>query len=71
MKGVGAALGEIGAKAVPTDIFHFVFVRERGDGGGGIFSAEGFVEKNKVGEAAADREGGLLEGLEVCLEGSG
>lgn len=35
---MGAALSEVGAEAVATDIFQFVLVRERGHSSGGIFS---------------------------------
>ena len=64
---MGTTLGEVRAEAVPTNVFHFVLVRERRNSTGGILFAKGFVEKDKVGEAAADGKGGLLEGLEVCL----
>jgi len=46
-----------------------VFFREWGDGGSRVFAAEGLVEEEEVGEAAADGEGGLLEGLEIRLWG--
>ena len=68
---MSATLSEVGAEAVPTDVFHFVLIRERGDGGGGVFSAEGLVEKDEVGEAATDGEGGFLERFEVRLERMG
>lgn len=71
VQGVCTALGEVGAEAVAADVLHFMFVRERGNGGGGVFSGEGFVEEHEVSEAAADGEGGFLEGFEVGLEGVG
>lgn len=54
MQGVGAALGEVRAEAVAANVFQFVLVRERGDGAGGVFSGEGFVEEDEVSEAAAN-----------------
>ena len=67
VEGVGAALCEVGAEAVAAHVFHFVFVRERGDGMGGELLAKGLVEEDKVGEASADAEGGLFEGCEIAL----
>lgn len=67
MQRVGTALGEIRPKAVTADVFHFVFVGEGGNSGSGVIFAEGFVEKDKVGETAADAESGSLEGLEISL----
>ena len=67
MERVSTALGEVWAEAVAADVFHFMLVWERGNGTGGIFFAEGFVEKDKVGEAATNGEGRFLEGFEVGL----
>jgi len=54
VEGVGSPVGEVGAEAVAPDVFHFVFVRERGNGTLGILFAELFVEEDEVSEAAAD-----------------
>ena len=54
MEGVGATLGEVWAEAIATDVLHFVFVWERGDGIVGEFGGKGFVKPDKIGEAAAD-----------------
>ena len=68
VQGMGAALGEVWAEAVAANVLHFVLVWEWGDGTGGVFLCECFVEKDEICEAAADGEGGLLKGLEICLE---
>lgn len=44
-----------------------MFVGERRHGGGGEFARQHLVEKDKVGEAAADADVGFLEGGEVGL----
>lgn len=67
MERVGAALSEIRSKAVAADVFHFMFIGERGDSRGRKIFAEGFVEKDKVGEASPDAESGLLKGLKIGL----
>jgi len=67
VEGVGAALGEVWTKAVAADILQFMLVWERGDGVGGELLAERFVEEDEVSEAAADAEGGFLEGGEIAL----
>lgn len=68
VEGMCTALGEVGSKAVTADIFHLVFVRQRGDSGRGVFPIEGFVEEDKIRETTPYREGGFLKGLEVGLE---
>lgn len=71
MEGVGAALGEIGTEAVAADIFHFVLVREWGNGVVWELDGEGFVEPDEVGEAAADLRVRFREGGEVGLGQTG
>lgn len=61
MKRVCTALRKIGTKAIPRHIFHFVFVGERRNRTCGVISVEGFVEKDKVSETAADTKGGFLK----------
>jgi hypothetical protein len=67
VQAVRAALREVGPKAVTSDVGHFVFVGQRGDGALWVFAGEGLEEEDEVCEAAADGEGGALEGLEVGL----
>lgn len=67
VEGVSAALGEVRTKAVAADVFQFVLVWERGNGVGGELLAKGFVEKDEVGESAADTEGRFLEGGKIAL----
>ena len=67
VEGVSSSVGEIRPKTVPTDVFHFVFVWERGNRALRVFSAEHFVEEDEVGETATDFDGGFLKGGEVGL----
>ena len=67
---MSAALGEIGPEAVTTDVFHFMFVWEGRDGAGGILPVEGFVDEDKISEAAADAESGFLKGFKIRLGGA-
>lgn len=69
MQRVRAPLGEVRAKAVSTHIFHLVLVGQRRDGALRVFFRQLFPQEDKVGEAAADGELGLLERLIVRLEG--
>ena len=61
MKGMGTALREVGTKAIPSYVFHLMFVGQRRHGTRGIISVQGFVEKNEVGETAANTGIGFLE----------
>lgn len=67
MKGVASAHGEFISEAVSGDIVHPLFVGDGRDGAAGEGEAEGTVEEGKVGEAAADMEVGLGEGLDIGL----
>lgn len=68
MQRVCTALCEIGTKPIPPHVFHFVFVGERRNGTCGVISVEGFVEKDEVGETAADSEGGFLKCFKIGLK---
>ena len=61
MQGVSSSVGEVRPKPVPTDVFHFVLVWERGNCALRVFSAEHFVEEDEVGETATDFDGRLLK----------
>lgn len=61
-------MGEVGPKAVATDVFHFMLVWEGWNGALRVFSAEGLVEENEIGETASDSDAGFLEGGEVGLQ---
>ena len=65
MQRVCASLGEVRTKPVSTHILHFVLVGQRWDSTLWVFFRELFPEEDEVGEAATDRELGLLEGLVV------
>ena len=67
MKGMGTALRKVGTKAIPSYIFHFMFVGEGRNGARRVVSVEGFVEKNEVGKTAADAEAGFLKRFKVRL----
>ena len=67
IQGVGAALREIGAESIAPHILHFMLVGQGRDSALWIFARKGFEEEDEVCEAAADGEGGSLEGLEVGL----
>lgn len=67
MKGMSTALRKVGTKAIPSHIFHFMFVGEGRNGARGVVSVEGFVEKDEVGETAADAEAGLLKRFKIRL----
>lgn len=67
MKGTGTALRKVGTKAIPSHIFHFMFVGEGRNGARGVVSVESFVEKNEVGKTAADAEGRFLKRFKVRL----
>lgn len=64
---VGSTGGEVGAKAVTTDVFEFVFVGQGRNGALGVIFGKRFVEEDEVSEAAAYAEDGSLEGFEVRL----
>ena len=64
---MGSSVGKVGPKTVPTDVFHFVLVWERGNGALRVFSAEHFVEEDKIGKTATDFDSRLLKGGEVGL----
>lgn len=68
MKGVGTALGEVGAEAVAADVFHLMLVWKGRDGAAEVFSMQRFVKKDKIREAAAYAEGGSLKGFEIGLQ---
>lgn len=61
-------MGEVRTEAVSTNILHLVLVGQRGDGALRVLFCELFPEEDEVGEAAADREIRLLEGLVVGLK---
>ena len=67
VQGVSSSMGEVRAKAVAADIFHFVLVWERRNGALRVFSAERLVEENEVGEPATNFDEGFLEGGEISL----
>ena len=68
VQGVSSSVGEVRPKAVPTDIFHFVLVWERGNCALRVFSAEHFVEEDEVSKSATDFDGRFLKGGEVGLK---
>ena len=68
VQGMSSSIRKVRSKAVATDVFHFVFVWEGGNGALRVFSAESLVEENEVGETAADFDGGFLERGEVGLQ---
>lgn len=68
MEGMGASLREVRAKAVTTDVFHFMFVWEGRNRAGRVISVKCFVEKDKVREATPHVEIGPREGSEVRLQ---
>ena len=68
MEGMSPSLGEVGAEAVTTDVFHLVFVREGRNRAGRVFSVKCFVKKDKVCEATAYVETGPRKGSEVRLQ---
>jgi hypothetical protein len=61
MKGVCTALRKIGSKAIPPNVFHFMFVGKRRYSACRVIPVEAFVQKNEVSETAADAEAGFLE----------
>lgn len=65
---MGTALGKIGAEAVAADIFHLMLVWKGRDGAAGVFPMQRFVKKDKIREAAAYTEGGLLKRFEISLQ---
>ena len=67
---VSSSMRKIGPKTVPTDVLHFVLVWERGDGTLRVFSAEHFVQEDKIREATTDFHSRFLKGGEVGLEGA-
>lgn len=67
MQRVRPPLGEVRAEAVSSHILHLVFVGQRWDSALGVVLRQLFPQEDKVCEAAADGEFGLLEGLEVGL----
>lgn len=67
MEGVRAPLGEVRTEAVSTNVLHLVLVGQWRDGALRILFRELFPEEDEVGEAAADGEVRLLEGLIVGL----
>ena len=68
MQRVRAPLSEVRTKPVSTHVLHLVLVRQRGHSALWVFLRQLFPEKDEVGEAATDRELGLLEGLVVGLD---
>ncbi len=69
VKGMGAALSEIGAETVATDVFHLVLVWQGRDGVDGELCHEGFVKPDEVGKAAADFVVWFCKGGKVGLGG--
>lgn len=65
---MSSSIGEVGPKAVAADVFHFMLVWQGRDGALRVFSAEGLIEENEIGETPADFDGGFLEGGEVGLQ---
>lgn len=61
VQAIGTAKGEVVAEAVAGDVHHRVLVWEGWHGALWVFIAEGFVEKDKVCEAAANGCLGFLE----------
>lgn len=61
-------MGEVRTEAVSTNILHLVLVGQWRDGALWVLFRELFPEEDEVGEAAADREIRLLEGLVVGLK---
>lgn len=57
VEGVSSSFGEVGTKAVTSDVFHFVLVGQRGDGALWILERELFVEEDEIGETTADLGG--------------
>lgn len=68
MQRVCAPLGEVRTEAVSTNVLHLMLVGQRGNGALRILFCELFPQEDEVGEAAADGEFGLLEGLVVRLQ---
>ena len=64
---MSASLCKVGPKAVPADVLHLMFVRQRRNGALWVFLGKLFPEEDKVCEAPADAELGALERLEVGL----
>ena len=67
VQGVSSSMGKVSPETVAADVFHFMLVRQRGNGALRIFSAERLVQEDKVGESATNLDCGLLEGDEVGL----
>lgn len=67
MEGVCTSLREVRAKSITADIFHFVFVGQRGDGALWVFAGKLFVEEDEVCESAADFADRFGKALEVGL----
>lgn len=61
-------MGEVRTEAVSTNILHLVLVGQWRDGALWVLFRELFPEEDEVGEAAADGEFGLLEGLVIRLQ---
>lgn len=68
MEGMSASLGEIGAEAVTTNVFHLVFVRKGRNCAGRVFSVKRFVKKYKVREATTQAKTGPGKRSEVRLQ---
>lgn len=61
IKGMGTALRKIRTKAIPSHVFHFVFVGKGRNGAGRIISVQSFVEENEICKTPADTEAGFLK----------
>lgn len=67
VQAVGASGGEVVAEAVAIHIHAAVLVWEWWNGALWVLVAEGFIEEDEVGEAAANGGGWFLEGGEIGL----
>lgn len=68
VQGVSSSVGEVRAKTVAADVFHFVLVWERRNGALRVFSAERLVKKDEVGETPTDFDCRFLKGGEIGLQ---
>jgi hypothetical protein len=67
VQGVCAALHELGAEAVASDVHHAVLVGQRRDGALWVFGAERIIQEDEIGEAPSNGGRWLLEGGKVGL----
>jgi len=67
VQGICAALHELGAEAVASNVHHAVLVGQRRDGALWVFGAEGIIQKDEIGEAPSNGRRWLLERGKVGL----